>query len=178
MTTIFQKDKIGLGKRKRAVANVFLIQGNGKITINKISGEKYLQYNIDYLNSIWSPLEKLDLKKQFDIIASVKGGGLTGQTDAIKLGVSRLICKMETKNRSILKPFGFLSRDARIKERKKIWFTKSKKSIPIFKTLINLRICQNLQFIQHGSQKHLSFVKEKFFRLLVRQSLNYPLMYG
>jgi len=128
MTTIFQKDKIGLGKRKRAVANVFLIQGNGKITINKISGEKYLQYNIDYLNSIWAPLEKLDLKKQFDIIATVKGGGLTGQTDAIKLGVSRLICKMEPKNRLILKPFGFLSRDARIKERKKYGLRKARKA--------------------------------------------------
>jgi small subunit ribosomal protein S9 len=128
MNIIFQKDKIGLGKRKRAVARVFFIQGNGKITINKISGEKYLQYNMDYLNAIWSPLEKLDLKKQFDIIVTVKGGGLTGQTDAIKLGVSRLICKMEKENRLILKPFGFLSRDARIKERKKYGLRKARKA--------------------------------------------------
>jgi len=128
MNIIFQKDKIGLGKRKRAVARVFFIQGNGKITINKISGEKYLQYNMDYLNAIWSPLEKLDLKKQFDIIVTVKGGGLTGQTDAIKLGVSRLICKMEKENRLILKPFGFLSRDSRIKERKKYGLRKARKA--------------------------------------------------
>ncbi len=62
MNTVFQKDKIGLGKRKRAVARVFFVPGNGKVTINKVSGEKYLQYNTNYLNAIWSPLEKLNLK--------------------------------------------------------------------------------------------------------------------
>ena len=67
MNTIFQKDKIGVGKRKRAVARVFLVPGTGKITINKVSGEKYLQYNTNYLNAIWSPLEKLALKDNFDI---------------------------------------------------------------------------------------------------------------
>ena len=96
MNTVFQKDKIGLGKRKRAVARVFLVPGNGTITINKVSGEKYLQYNTNYLNSIWSPLEKLNLKSQFDIL--------------------------------ILKPFGFLSRDARIKERKKYGLRKARKA--------------------------------------------------
>ena len=54
-----------------------------------------------------------------DIVVLVKGGGLTGQADAIKLGVSRLLCKMDQQNRPILKPYGFLTRDARIKERKK-----------------------------------------------------------
>jgi small subunit ribosomal protein S9 len=128
MNTIFQKDKIGLGKRKRAIARVFLVPGNGNIIINKVSGEKYLQYNSTYLNAIFEPLEKLSLKDQFDIIAIVKGGGLTGQTDAIKLGVSRLLCKMESSNRLILKPFGFLTRDSRIKERKKYGLRKARKA--------------------------------------------------
>src|SRR5210317_1850120 len=113
MNTVFQKDKIGLGKRKRAVARVFLVPGEGKVVINKVSGEKYLQYNTNYL---------------IDIIASVKGGGLTGQTDAIKLGVARLLCKMEKENRLILKPFGLLSRDSRIKERKKYGLRKARKA--------------------------------------------------
>jgi len=178
MNTIFQKDKIGLGKRKRAVARVFLVPGNGKVTINKVSGEKYLQYNTNYLNAIWSPLEKLNLKNQFDIISLVKGGGLTGQTDAIKLGVARLICKMENENRLILKPFGFLSRDARIKERKKIWFTKSQKSITIFKTLKILKICQNLKFIQIGSHRLRFFARGKLFVQLVQQNLSYNLTFG
>ena len=64
-----------------------------------------------------------NFKNQFDIIAIVRGGGLTGQADSIKLGVARLICKMEHENRLILKPFGFLSRDARIKELKKYGLT-------------------------------------------------------
>jgi len=128
MNTIFQKEKIGLGKRKRAIARVFLVPGNGKVIINKFSGEKYLQYNTNYLNAILEPLEKLNLKDQFDIIAIVKGGGLTGQTDAIKLGVSRLLCKMESSNRLILKPFGFLTRDSRIKERKKYGLRKARKA--------------------------------------------------
>nr|AWT39016.1 ribosomal protein S9 [Eunotogramma sp.] len=125
---VFQKEKIGLGKRKRAIARVFLIPGDGKIIINKVSGEKYLQYNTTYLNNIWAPLEKLNLKNQFDIVALVKGGGLTGQTDAIQLGVARLLCNMNKENRSVLKPFGFLTRDARIKERKKYGLRKARKA--------------------------------------------------
>jgi len=128
MNVVFQKDKIGIGKRKRAVARVFLVPGEGKVTINKVSGEKYLQYNTTYLNAIWSPLEKLNLQNQYDIVAFVKGGGLTGQADSIQLGIARLICKMESENRLILKPFGFLSRDARIKERKKYGLRKARKA--------------------------------------------------
>ena len=125
---VFRKDNIGLGKRKQAVARVFLIPGSGNLTINKVSGNKYLQYNDSYLNTVWSPLEKLNLEKQFDIIALVKGGGLTGQTQAIQLGVARQICKIEKENRTILKPFGFLTRDARIKERKKYGLLKARKA--------------------------------------------------
>lgn len=125
---IFQKNNIGLGKRKQATARVFLIPGSGNLTINKVSGNKYLQYNDTYLNAVWSPLEKLNLEKQFDIVALVKGGGLTGQTQAIQLGIARQLCKIEKENRSILKPFGFLTRDARIKERKKYGLRKARKA--------------------------------------------------
>ena len=130
---IFRKDNIGLGKRKQAVARVFLIPGSGNLTINKVSGNKYLQYNDSYLNTVWAPLEKLNLEKQFDIVALVKGGGLTGQTQAIQLGVARQICKIEKENRTILKPFGFLTRDARIKERKKYGLLKARKAPPYSK---------------------------------------------
>jgi small subunit ribosomal protein S9 len=126
--TMFLKDKIGVGKRKQAVARVFLVPGEGNIIINKIPGEKYLQYNTTYLTNIWSPLKVLDLEKQFNIIVLVKGGGLTGQAESIKLGVARLLCKMEQKNRVILKPYGFLTRDARVKERKKYGLRKARKA--------------------------------------------------
>ena len=125
---IFQKANIGLGKRKQAIARVFLIPGEGNLIINKVNGEKYLQYNDTYLRIVWSPLEKLNLEKQFDIVTIVKGGGLTGQAQAIQLGVARLLCKMDKENRVILKPFGFLTRDARIKERKKYGLRKARKA--------------------------------------------------
>ena len=125
---VFQKSNIGIGKRKRAVARVFLVPGKGQFSINKVPGEKYLQYNPGYINMIKAPLEKLQLEGQFDIIAIVKGGGLTGQTESIQLAVARLLCKIDTANRSILKPSGFLTRDARIKERKKYGLRKARKA--------------------------------------------------
>ena len=128
MKLIFEKNNVGLGKRKQAIARVFLIAGEGNLIINRISGDKYLQYNANYLNAVWSPLEKLNLNKQFNIVALVKGGGLTGQTEAIQLGVARLLCKIEKENRLILKPFGFLTRDSRIKERKKYGLRKARKA--------------------------------------------------
>ena len=125
---IFQKENIGLGKRKQAVARVFLVPGNGNIIINKVPGEKYLQYNNTYLNLVRAPLKKLQLENLFDIIVLVKGGGLTGQAESIKLGLARLLCKMKNENRLILKPYGYLTRDARIKERKKYGLRKARKA--------------------------------------------------
>jgi small subunit ribosomal protein S9 len=126
--SVFQKDTIGVGRRKRATARVFLVPGEGNIVINKVPGEKYLQYNVTYLNTIWAPLKEVNLDKQYDIVVLVKGGGLTGQAAAIQLGVARLLCKMNPENRPVLKPFGFLTRDARIKERKKYGLRKARKA--------------------------------------------------
>ena len=128
MELTFQKTNIGVGRRKQAVARVFLVPGEGNLIINKKSGDQYLQYNDTYLNTVWSPLETLNLQKQFDIIAMVNGGGLTGQADAIQLGVARRLIEMDQENRSILKPFGFLTRDSRIKERKKYGLRKARKA--------------------------------------------------
>lgn len=125
---IFQKDNIGIGKRKEATARVFLIPGTGNLIINKTPGNKYFQYNESYLNLIWAPLKQLNLDQQFDIIALVKGGGLTGQAEAVQLGIARQLCKINKENRVILKPFGFLTRDARIKERKKYGLRKARKA--------------------------------------------------
>jgi len=125
---ILQKDKIGVGKRKQSIARVFLSPGDGKLIINKIPGEKYLQYNATYLANIWAPLKLLKQDTQFNIISLVNGGGLTGQAEAIQLGLARLLSKMERQNRIILKPYGFLTRDARIKERKKYGLRKARKA--------------------------------------------------
>jgi len=125
---IFQKTDIGLGKRKQAVARVFLVPGKGNVIINKISGNKYLQYNDTYLVDIWKPLKVVKLDTEFDIIAFVKGGGLTGQASAIQLGVARQLCKINEQHRISLKPHGFLTRDSRIKERKKYGLRKARKA--------------------------------------------------
>ena len=128
MELIFQKNNIGLGRRKQAIARVFLIPGAGNLIINKTSGDKYLQYNDTYLDTVWAPLKALNLEKQFDIMAIVNGGGLTGQAEAIQLGVARRLCEIDQANRAILKPFGFLTRDSRIKERKKYGLRKARKA--------------------------------------------------
>ena len=125
---IFQKKNIGLGKRKEAIARVFLISGKGNLIINKTSGNKYLQYNNIYLNTVWAPLKALNLEDRYDIVTLVRGGGLTGQAQAIQLGVARQLCKQDLQNRVILKPFGFLTRDSRIKERKKYGLKKARKA--------------------------------------------------
>ena len=125
---IFQKQSMGVGKRKKAIARVFLTPGSGTLLINKVPGEKYLQYSSTYLASIMHPLKILNLEKQYDIHAIVKGGGLTGQTQSIQLGITRLLCKIEKQNRHILKPYGFLTRDSRIKERKKYGLRKARKA--------------------------------------------------
>ena len=62
LETVFQKENIGLGKRKQAIARVFLIPGEGNLIVNKVPGEKYFQYNTNYLNTIWAPLKKLNLE--------------------------------------------------------------------------------------------------------------------
>jgi len=88
---------LALGNENVQLHEFFLVPGKGRIKINKVSGEKYLQYNTNYLTSIWAPLEVLNLKDTMDIFAIVKGGGLTGQADAIKLGVARQLCQIDQK---------------------------------------------------------------------------------
>lgn len=128
MDTVLTKINSAVGKRKKAIARVVIVPGNGKLIINKVSGEKYLQYNTTYLNNIWSPLEKVKMNDKSDIIAIVTGGGLTGQADAIKLGVARNLCKIDNEYRTILKPYGLLTRDPRMKERKKYGLRKARKA--------------------------------------------------
>ena len=74
------------------------------------------------------PLKKLNLSDQFDIVALVKGGGLTGQTEAIRLGVARQLCQLDNENRPSLKKLNLLTRDSRVKERKKYGLRKARKA--------------------------------------------------
>jgi small subunit ribosomal protein S9 len=128
LESIFNKSNIGIGRRKKSTARVFLKTGSGQLIINNIYGNQYLQNNITYLNQIWGPLKNLNLETKYDIVALTKGGGLTGQVSSIKLGIARLLIIIDPINRSVLKINGFLKRDARIKERKKYGLKKARKA--------------------------------------------------
>lgn len=125
---ILEKKHIGIGKRKKSIARVFLFPGKGNLLINNKSGDLYLQQNSNYLNLIWLPLKKFNLIKNYDIITFVKGGGLSGQSEAIQLGICRLLIKLDSSYRKNLKKDGLLTRDARVKERKKYGLRKARKA--------------------------------------------------
>ena len=118
----------GTGRRKSSVARVRLVPGNGTLTINKKAGEDYLQANAAYLTAAKAPLETLGLESEYDILVNVRGGGLTGQADSIKLGVARALCMLDPDNRMPLKTEGYLTRDPRQKERKKYGLKKARKA--------------------------------------------------
>jgi len=118
----------GTGRRKAAIARVQLIPGSGKLTINGLPGESYLQFSPNYIRITYGPLKILGLNKEYDIVVNAKGGGLTGQADAIRLGVARALCDINPDHRTILKSEGYLTRDARIKERRKYGLRKARKA--------------------------------------------------
>jgi small subunit ribosomal protein S9 len=119
---------LAIGRRKTSTARVFLKHGTGKLIINKVSGNQYLQNNLRNIFSILKPLQITQDMYKYDIYALVSGGGLNGQSDAIKLGLSRLLCKIDSKNRTLLKPMGFLTCDSRTVERKKYGLKKARKA--------------------------------------------------
>jgi small subunit ribosomal protein S9 len=118
----------GTGRRKAAIARVRLVPGDGQITINGRPGNVYLQYNASYLSSAKAPLETLGLENDYNILANVRGGGLTGHADAIKMGVARALCELDPENRKPLKTEGYLTRDPRCKERRKYGLKKARKA--------------------------------------------------
>ncbi|USR91870.1 30S ribosomal protein S9 [Phormidium yuhuli AB48] len=118
----------GTGRRKESVARVRLVPGDGQLVVNNKPGDLYLQFNPSYISGAKAPLETLGLENEYDILVSVKGGGLTGQADAIRLGVARALCKLDPDNRQPLKIEGYLTRDSRAKERKKYGLRKARKA--------------------------------------------------
>lgn len=119
---------LGTGRRKSSVAKVIIKPGSGKLTINKKIGEEYLQYNPNYLKCSLLPLTILGLESKYDIYVNTYGGGLTGQSDAIKLGLARSLCTVNPDYRAALKLEGTLKRDPRVKERKKYGLRKARKA--------------------------------------------------
>ena len=138
---------MSVGRRKAAVAQVKIIPGTGKITINGQPGLLYLQNNRSSILSVQAPFNLLKLQENFDTIVNIQGGGLRGQAEAIKLGISRALCEIEnsfeqvsiegeTLNEKVepseiskkLKNQGYLTRDSRCKERRKYGLKKARKA--------------------------------------------------
>ena len=108
----------GTGRRKNAVARVYLEAGTGKITINKKDIDDY--FGMETLKMIVrAPFVATETSDKYDVNVTVKGGGFTGQAGAIRHGLSRALCEMDPELRPILKKAGYLTRDPRMKERKK-----------------------------------------------------------
>ena len=108
----------GTGRRKSSVARVYLVPGTGKITINKRDIDEY--FGLETLKVVVrQPLVATDNTDKFDVIVNVKGGGYTGQAGAIRHGIARALLQVDGEFRPTLKAAGFLTRDPRMKERKK-----------------------------------------------------------
>ena len=108
----------GTGRRKSSVARVYLVPGTGKITINKRDIDEYL--GLETLKTIVrQPLAATETSDKFDVLVNVRGGGFSGQAGAIRHGISRALLQADADFRPVLKKAGFLTRDPRMKERKK-----------------------------------------------------------
>ena len=108
----------GTGRRKKSIARVYIMPGKGNITVNKRDIEEY--FGMETLKVVVrQPLVALNATDKFDVIVTVKGGGTTGQAGAIRHGLARALVKADEDNRQILKKEGYLTRDPRMKERKK-----------------------------------------------------------
>ncbi len=118
----------GVGRRKSATAFVQISPGTGQIIINQKPGVEYFQFSSQALNSSIIPLEIFESQNSYDINIIASGGGLLGQVDAIRLAISKAISKLDSTKRVKLRSLGFLSRDTRVKERKKYGLKKARKA--------------------------------------------------
>ncbi|MAO33958.1 MAG: 30S ribosomal protein S9 [Flavobacteriales bacterium] len=120
-------DKIHtIGRRKAAVARIYLSTGKGNIIVNGKDFKEYfpvdtMQYKLE------QPFKTLNVEKKYDVKVNVGGGGTTGQAEAIRLAISRALCEVDLENRTVLKSEGLLTRDSRVVERKKPGQKKSRK---------------------------------------------------
>lgn len=121
-----------IGRRKTSIARVFLKEGSGEITINKKNFKDY--FNTATLHyKLEQAFDLTETKGQYDVTVNVEGGGITGQAEAIRLGIARALCEVNPEFRSMLKPDGLMTRDPRMVERKKFGQKKARKKFQFSK---------------------------------------------
>ncbi len=119
--------KISTGRRKEAVARIRLVPGTGEFAINGRNLEEYFPTRVHRM-VVQSPLRLAGRDKEFDVVATIKGGGVSGQAGAIRLGIARALIDLDPELRAQMKAEGFLTRDAREKERRKYGLKKARKA--------------------------------------------------
>jgi small subunit ribosomal protein S9 len=118
---------MGTGRRKTSVARVRVVPGNGKVVINnRLIGEYFGKRTLEMI--VRQPLDLTNTTSRFDVLVRVHGGGTTGQAGAVRLGIARALIKAEADLRPALKKAGFLTRDPRMKERRKYGLKKARKA--------------------------------------------------
>jgi small subunit ribosomal protein S9 len=125
--TAYDRPVQTVGRRKEAVVRVRLVPGTGQFTLNGRSLEQYFPNKV-HQQLIREPLVTLEKAESYDVIALLKGGGVTGQAGALQLGIARALIETEAEDRPALKKAGFLTRDPRVKERKKYGLKKARKA--------------------------------------------------
>ena len=115
------------GRRKRAVARVRLVDGTGTVTINGKSGAEYFPQTAQR-NAALAPLQTAEATGMYDVVASIDGGGMSGQAGALRLGIARGLVELDPERRDVLKKAGHLRRDPRKKESKKYGLKKARKA--------------------------------------------------
>ncbi len=149
---------MGTGRRKKSVARVRLVPGNGKVVVNKREIESF--FGLETLRVIVNqPLVLTGTKDKFDVLVNVHGGGFTGQAGAIRHGIARALVKSDEALKSELKKAGFLTRDSRMKERKKYGLKKSKKGFSILKEIV-------WSYSNPASSMFVGFFLWKFIKVL------------
>lgn len=127
-----EKQKNAVGRRKEAVARVYISKGTGNITVNDKEYKNY--FPIMYLqNQVELPLKTIEGRDSFDIVVNVQGGGPKGQAEAIKMGLARVLCEVNPEYRPLLKKQSLLTRDSRSVERKKFGKAKARRSFQFSK---------------------------------------------
>ncbi len=121
-----------IGRRKAAIARVYLTKGSGEIKINDRSLEDYFPVS-NLSNKVLEPLQTVEMEKNVDLNINVAGGGIKGQAEAVRLGISRALVELDEELKPALKAKGFMTRDSRVVERKKYGKPKARKSFQFSK---------------------------------------------
>ena len=121
-----------LGRRKKAIARVYISEGKGEITVNKRDWKDYFSTSIlQYV--VQQPFILTDTQSKYDITVNLDGGGISGQAEALRLGIARALCKIDPEHRPVLKANGLMRRDPRMVERKKPGQKKARKKFQFSK---------------------------------------------